>query len=231
MLDVRLMLTLEPRREAIHLEGKLVASHMRLVYSIPKPHVYFRSGYSSEPILSEAAAQQLYVFQKYSQSAMIEILMENVSDGLLDLGARGELIARVLLTSAYDRVVERDHSGPLDTGTIPFFSRGCKVITFIEELFSEAYAKTILDSVPDNVTSHVLFRDAFKSAKMCFTHFAKMVDDTCTTSDAMYAAFLRGIAVICATGQPAVDILIPVLLEDVPLCEEVMTSLMIQIKR
>ncbi|KAF8579397.1 hypothetical protein K439DRAFT_1525242 [Ramaria rubella] len=231
VIDMRLMLTWEPRREAYRTEATLVASHMRMAYSVPKDRVYLRSGYSSEPILSEAAAQQCYVFRKhYSTSVILDILTENLDSGLLDLGERGELVARAIITSAYDRAVERDHP-PKHTNTPPFYSHGCRLVTFIEELFRAEYAKEILDSVPDNVKSKVPLREAFKDARLRFTHFSKMADDTSTSTEAMYAAFIRGMAIICMSRQRAVDVMLPILLVDGPLREEVMTSLIIQIKR
>ena len=72
------------------------------------------------------------------------------------------------------------------------------------------------------------FGEAFKSAKIRFTQFVKAVDDIGTTSEAMYAPFIRGVAIICATSQEAVDIMMPVLVKDGPLSENVMTSFMIQ---
>ena len=61
VLDVRIMLSFESGHPAAHRrELELVESHMRTVYSIPTHHEYLRSGYSSEPILAEAAASQLH---------------------------------------------------------------------------------------------------------------------------------------------------------------------------
>jgi hypothetical protein len=63
VVDVRLMLDYEPRREASYLlQAELVASHMRICYSVPRSREYMHSGYPSEPILAEAAAQQMYAF-------------------------------------------------------------------------------------------------------------------------------------------------------------------------
>ena len=45
VVDVRLMLTWGPKREAFLFEAELVVSHMRVAYSIPQFHAYCRSGY------------------------------------------------------------------------------------------------------------------------------------------------------------------------------------------
>ncbi|KAF8574045.1 hypothetical protein K439DRAFT_880902 [Ramaria rubella] len=120
---------------------------MRMAYPVPKDRVYIRSGYSSEPILCSAAARQCYVFQKHFplSSTILDILSESLDNGLLDLGEQGELVAR---NGSLLLLVERDHPTPI--GTPPFYGQCCRVITFIEKLFSE-YAKDILDSVPNNV--------------------------------------------------------------------------------
>lgn len=55
-LDLRLCFDYEPRRQAVEgRDAKLVASHMRLAYSVPRHREYFHSGYSSEPLLAEVS--------------------------------------------------------------------------------------------------------------------------------------------------------------------------------
>jgi hypothetical protein len=121
----------------------------------------------------------------------------------------------------------KDH--PNDNPRI--FSKGCKLTTFITELFSKEYAGQILNSVPDNVKSTTTFAEAFGEAIVRFTHFGKMADDTGTTSYAMFAAFVRCMAIICRSSQKMVDIVLPVLLRRGDLLQEsAMTGLLIQIK-
>jgi hypothetical protein len=231
VLDVLLNLDFEPRREAARSrEAELVASHMRTAFSVPKDREYFRSGYPSEPILAEAAARQMDEFQTLSPNVnvMAHLLKDNLNSGLLDAGLRGEVVFRLLISEAHRRAVRKDH--PKDFPQI--FSRGCKLITFISELFSENYAAQILNSVPDNSKSTTKFSKAFANAVVRFTHFGKMADDTGTTSYATFAAFVRCMAIICWSSQDTVDILIPVLLESgAMLKESAMTSMAIQVKR
>jgi hypothetical protein len=231
VLDVLLNLNFEPRRESARTrEAELVASHMRTAFSVPKDREYIRSGYPSEPILAEAAARQMDEFQAHcpDTNLMARLLKEDFSSGLLDLGLRGEVVFRQLILEAYMRAVRRDH--PEDSPRI--FSKGCKLITFIEELFSEDYATQILNSVPDNLKSQVKFSEAFANAIVRFTHFGKMADDTGPTSSAMFAAFVRCMAIICWSSQEAVDVVIPVLLESGDkLKESTMTGMLLQIKR
>ncbi|THH19412.1 hypothetical protein EW146_g1745 [Bondarzewia mesenterica] len=247
VVDVRLTLDFEPRRENVaSLEATLVASHMRHVWSIPQHRQYMRSGYPSEPILAEAAARQMYIFRnnaasnaakvpelKKKSTPVLQILQRETEKGLLDLGLRGELVARVILMDAYDRAIEREQGRKLAGSDLtPFYSQGCSVITFIEELFKENIARDILDSVPDNDDEEVSLRDAFKDAVIRFTHFAKLGDDSGITTNAMWAAFIKCVAFMGWSSQEAVDFLLPVLLRrNAPLSEAVMTSLFVQVKR
>ena len=58
ILGVRLLLPFEPvqRAPSQNMEEYLVERNMRIAYSVPQHCQYMRSGYSSEPILAEAAA-------------------------------------------------------------------------------------------------------------------------------------------------------------------------------
>jgi hypothetical protein len=223
VLDVLLTLDFEPRREA-----KLVAGHMRFAFSVPKDREYLRSGYLSEPLLAEAATRQMDEFQMFSEnpdtSVMARILKFEFSSGLLDQGQRGEIVFRQLVSEAYRRAVRNDNPNEPRLN----FSRGCKLITFIKTLFSDDCGT----SVPDNIKSSTTFATVFEDAVVHFTHFGMMANDTATTTDAMFAAFVRCMAVICWSSQKSVDLLIPVLLaRGAKLQESVMTGLLIQVKR
>ena len=232
MLDILISLDFDPRCEAAYNRvAQLVASHMRIAFSVPKDREYLRSGYPSEPLLAEAAAQQMHDFEcdRPDLNMMAEMLRSEFVSGLLDLGQRGEIVFRLLLSSAYRRAVLHDHP---DKSLKRNFSQGCKLTTFIKALFSTAYANDILKSVPDNVKSPTAFASAFEGAVVRFTHFGRMADDTGTTSYAVFAAFLRCMAIICWSSQAVVDILIPVLLKPEAVLEEsVMSGLLIQVKR
>jgi hypothetical protein len=240
VVDLRLMFEYETRREvARSAEAELVAAHMRLAYSIPQTRESVRSGYSSEPVLAEAAAQQMRVFRSHDPNAILDILCENTKSGLLDRGERGELVARELLTSAYDRAVEREFNDLVTEDSsastslrIPFYSRGVSLITFIEELFAPPFVESILDSVPNNVPSGIKFRKAFEEAKIRFTHFGRMGDDTGTTTAAVRAALIRGMAIITRVGEILIDLIIPIVLKSSELLKkEVITGILVSVKR
>jgi len=164
VLDVLLTLDFEPRRQAAYdEEAKLVAGHMRIVFSVPRDREYLRSGYSSEPLLAEAAARQIDEFQMLAEnpdtSLMANILMSEFSSGLPDQGQRGEVVFRQLVSEAYRRAVRNDYPNDLQHN----FSSGRKLITFIKTLFSDDCAKRVLNSVPDNVKSSTTFARSSKT--------------------------------------------------------------------
>ena len=227
VLDVQLSLDYEPRCEKTQVEeANLVESHMRIAFSIPVHREYLRSGYPSEPLLAEAAARQLWTWRKQNPFMVVETLTDILETGLLDRGELGELVGRQLLLDAYHRAVESEHN----TKTVLNFSAGCYLITFIKMLYTEECAKQVLNSEPDNMKGKP-FKLVFKDARICFTHFGKMADDTGTTSAAAWAAFMRHMAIMCRNGQHSVDCILPVLLWDTELCEHVITGILIQYKR
>ncbi len=226
------MLEFDPRRErAKKIEENLVASHMRIVYSVQEDRDCLYSGYPSEPILAEAAARQMNVVGSESSGAL-ETLGKRLTDGILNKGEHGELVARFLVTLAYDKAAQRAQ----EPGR-PRFSRPVSVIHFIEELFQPDVATKFLDSFPNNVggreEGRQSFRDRFSPSLIRFTHFLKMGSSGKSTAAVALGAFIRGAAIICRTGEKAVDFILPVLLDKAdghPLRKENMSGLFFQVK-
>lgn len=202
---------------------------MRTAFVIPPHRTYMYSGYPSEPILAEAAAQQLWAWQAESDwtDATIDILNELRDENLLNEGECGETAARALLMTAYDRATAKEHAGK-PRGS--FFSQGCTLVGFLGELFEEGIAARVLNATPDNLPSETTLKSAFKDAKVRFTHFGKMADDLGATSDMAQAAYIRGMAIIARDGERAVDVIIPILLPGEYLTEDVFTGILIQIR-
>ncbi|KAI0654604.1 hypothetical protein C8Q70DRAFT_1086808 [Cubamyces menziesii] len=238
VLDVRIMLSFEPSREAAHRhEEQLVASHMRIAYSVPKDRIYLRSGYSSEPILAEAAARQLHEWRRQClglepSATGLNILRKTFDHDLLSRGEVGEVIGRLLLMLARDSATCATSSDSDD----PHFSNPVPVTTFIEQLLSESFAKDVLTSRPDNLPANaprgdLTFAEAFKDAVVNFTHFAKWADDSALSQDTALGCFIRSMAVICRNNAATVDVFIPVLMnKDAALDASVMTGIMVQFK-
>ncbi|EGN99573.1 hypothetical protein SERLA73DRAFT_179654 [Serpula lacrymans var. lacrymans S7.3] len=180
LLDVRLLLNYQQHRDiTIRHEDNLVANHMRMIYCIPNTRDYLRSSYSSEPILAEAAAKNL---EKYSEEfeVILDALQEAHQSGLLDKGAMVGLVARLLLTFAYDRAIRDIYPKPSGR---PHYSRGVRLIDFLKALFCETWIDAIMRCTPDNVSSKVTLEDMFKDSYVRFTHFGKVTDETGTTTE------------------------------------------------
>ncbi|KAF8882381.1 hypothetical protein CPB84DRAFT_1965388 [Gymnopilus junonius] len=220
VLDVQYSLDFEPRREKVQMQ---------------EAGLYLRSGYPSEPLLAEAAAEQLWTWRGKNPFVAVEKLTDILDTGLLDRGELGELTGRQILLDAYHRAVEEEQKKPptADTTKVkpPNFSSGCHLITFIKMLFTDGYAQDVLDCTPD-LNKGGKFKDAFKDAIICFTHFGKMADNTGVTSAATWVAFIRHMAIMCRNGQDSVDCIIPVLLQgNAKVCEHVITAVFVQFKR
>ncbi|KAF9503396.1 hypothetical protein BS47DRAFT_1356260, partial [Hydnum rufescens UP504] len=216
VLDVLLNLDFEPRRQvALDRETQLVAGHMRVAFSVPKECEYIRSGYPSEPLLAEAASRQMDEFQQRASNpsinVMAQILQSEFNSGILDQGQRGEVVFRLLLSEAYRRAVREDHPDESSRN----FSKGCKLTTFIGELFSASFGDQILTN-----------------AVVRFTHFGKTADDSRTTHKCFIRCFRPVYGNHLLSSQETIDLLIPVLLEPrEALKESVMTGILIQVKR
>lgn len=233
VLNMLLTLDFESQCEVGHdREAAMVASHMRIAFSVPHDCAYLRSGYPSEPILAEAAARQMEQFQilscpDHDTCIMAEMLKSEFSSGLLDKGHRGEVVFRVLISEAYRRAVYNDYP----TDSPHNFSKGCRLTTFIQKLFSKDYTNQILCSIPDNVKDSTTFAQAFQNAIIHFTHFRKMANDMGPTTIVMLAAFVRCMVIICWSSQDVVDMLLPMLLNGSNKIQECnMTAIMLQIK-
>lgn len=152
-----------------------------------------------------------------------------MKNGLLDRRERREVAARALIVEAYDRAVLTDREKQPIQGSV--FSMGCRLVTFIGELFSPQVAEQILDSRPANAPGE-RFRRRFGDAWLRFTHFVKAADAHCLSTDAMFGAFVRGMAYICrGDGDAGVDLILPVLLGDHKVGPSVMSAIFVQVKR
>ncbi|KAI6002348.1 hypothetical protein EDC04DRAFT_2583821 [Pisolithus marmoratus] len=233
-LDVLITIDYEPRWTLTsEYEMDMVASRMRVAFSIPWHRFYMHSGYPSEPFLAEAASRQMYHYLQFPGNTMANLLQQNLDSGLINLNQKGEVVMRLLLRMAYMNAIiaeQADKSHPVRELN---FSKGCSVVRFLKALFADQFHDTILRSKPDDgVTSTCALQDAFKHAVVRFTHFVKVVDESVVSMKSMVSAFLRGVTFICHNRQKAIDIIIPILLDRRSVLQESsMSALFIQVKR
>lgn len=217
-----------------NMEEALVESNMHIVYSVPKHRHYMRSGYSSEPILAEAAANLMHTLRKqptndnvHPKDRIANVLKRHVENGLISKGELGELTGRLLLIMAIDSAQEAAQR------IKPRWSKPLGVIDFMRSLMgNENYEKHIKNCVPDNGTRESLtFERHFQNSVVRFTHFARAEDDSSMTTRAALSAFVRGFAIQCHPLQRSADVGIPVLInKDGPVTEENMTFIFISFK-
>ncbi|KAI0261562.1 hypothetical protein BC834DRAFT_895858 [Gloeopeniophorella convolvens] len=235
VIDLLMMLDYTPLHTGADLlQQELVAGHMRTVASVTQDRRIAYTGYPSEPLLAEAASSLLEQWRKDTPEIVIRLISEHHSNGLLDLGDAGELVARILLTLGYQEACRKeflDSSGSQDNPTT-YFSRGCKLKTFLECTFVNA--SLMLAAKPDNIGNDSALpslESALGNAVVRFTHFSKWDKRGSSHFDA-HSAFLRGTAIICKTNQKKVDLIIPILVRtDGKACPHVITALLIQVKR
>jgi hypothetical protein len=227
-LSVRLMLDFEPRGiRATEVENLMVAGHLRIANVIPAHREYVISSTPSEPIVAEAAAQVL------RRQNMVDLLAQNVREGLIEKGQRGELVARLLFTLARDQALENmeiahnDNQGQLEklyTSPIP-------VVAFFRALFSQQYVDNLLHCRADNSAGGPTFEEAFADAYIMFTHFGKAADDWCMSHAFMFMALCRNMAISCREGMQYADLCIPIHFGcETPLSRQTTSSILVSIK-
>ena len=242
-LDQRLHLAYDPRHRSTRIiEENQVSSYMRLIYVAPQHSYFHYSGYSSEPFLAEAAANALSSWRNSDRGVAIGMLAKVIGTFLSSQGDVGELVARFIFMSAYDRAVEKLFPSPPGSPfSPPHFSDGVDVESFLRSLISREHVENFLNSKPGNISSHpgsedthsqnsnITLREAFSSASIRFTHFIR-------TSDPIHisltqAALCRGAAIMCHLTQEAVDFVVPVIMNrDNQMTKAEVTAIFVQCK-
>jgi hypothetical protein len=199
---------------------KLVEAHLRVVYTIPRNLLYFWSGYSSEPVLAEAAGR---LMQRHEE-VILEHLKVAVSEGfVLDKGDNGELAVRLLLMIAYADAL-RGEGRPADLSR-PMFHQPVRLLDFLESLFSKEVYTRLCEMHDGN------FKDDFANAYVNFSHFVRISDGSVFTPAGAAAALARGMAWQCARNQHSVDIFVAIVFgKDTPFLERYISFLFLQVK-
>ncbi|KAI5116426.1 hypothetical protein M0805_008897 [Coniferiporia weirii] len=234
VLAVRLLLDFNLTREwSCRTTIRLVQSHMAVVYSITADRKLLKAGYPSEPILAEAAAQQMRTMRSDLTTSFSRLLFNYMNEGLINSGKchkRGELVARLIFILAYDKAADMYKGGGRMEHYL-FYSNAVPVNLFIQALFGEKNAEGILKSLPDNVPSGVTFEEAFSDAWVRFTHFQWADSPYVLSTEGAWAAVARGMAFQCGPDEDMVNIFIPVVLgKESKLCESCMSGILVHVR-
>lgn len=201
ILGVRVCVDLVPQCQ---LSDTLVAQHMRTLYFVSEDRERMITGYFSEPVLVQAAAQ-LTNESAYSPSAnrwsmLLRMLVGSLRNGMVDAGFQGELVARILLLLAWDKCCLaklRENETEMSTAV---FLRAVPLLEFLESLLN----------IDDDVTAHLTatIKDADNVAWVRCSHFVKI--DYVPNTEQLLLLFKRGAAAITKELQPGVDLVIPI---------------------
>ena len=211
-LDCRVLIRYDP----IHVnsrmtQAELVKTYMRNVFNIPENREFMWSGYSSEPILAEAAAHLLNDSPGIVQRAA-DILEAALKGGLLARGERGELVARTLFTVAHDQAIVREYR---DTPSDPRFHRPLRLLALLENLLAPDIWATVRKAKPFHAhTGDPTFENAFENAWVNFTHFVQLGDHASFNLHCASQLLKRGAAMQAFDNQYNMDVGLPLLFGD-----------------
>jgi hypothetical protein len=177
---------------------------------------------SSEPILSEAAAIAMQQPRFRSCRSLRNILQWPG----MSKGDRGELITCNISIDTLDSLMFENRQ---------LKSLSVEVTSYFQALFaSDIYTKTIQSMLPsklaDDSQKHT-FAATFANSRIYVTHFIKVYDYNVLSVEFLAKCAARGVGIVCADYQRAVDVVIPIVIDkDKPLTKENVTALLLQSK-
>src|SRR5258708_2202403 len=215
-LDVRVHLAFDMNwddtRERL---SRLVDAYLRLAYVVPTHREFMHSGYSSEPVVAEAAARLLNCTERDSVNptscAYIgvigpDILIQADSSGYLARGKRAEAVGRLLMAVAHDSAIMSTNPNPKST-TTAVFHKPVKVLDFLRHLLHPRYHNEVLNARPvSGSAKSPSLNEAFQDAYISFSHFAQAGDSKVIQLHQLHHALLRGMSYRCTDLQTSIDV-------------------------
>lgn len=190
---VRVCLELSNNESSRNLEAEAVSHHMRILTDV-KDNILETAVYS-EPILAIAAAVALNHGTNYKEALATLTRQLVVDKAILNRGAQGELISRIILLLARDRATFERHQEYNNTDSI----HPVELVTFL---------KTLLGPDLGDPNSKPV-RKVLKFARgkwVNFTHFVVITHDLSELPiEALEKAWFFGAAFQCSHGQEVID--------------------------
>ena len=127
--------------ESVSIVDDLIASHMAYCLATTENRRFTFTTYPSEPFLSHAAATLLLGTpgsknpNDFTIVPALKLLHQKVSEGLVDLGAIGEMWVRIVLSLAKDLLVPRV---PKDSSLITY-CQAVPLVDFLEHLLGSDF--------------------------------------------------------------------------------------------
>ena len=225
-------------------ERKQVESHMRICLDATEGFRSMVTLSPSEPLLAEASWKVMK--EKLGPKEAPAALLSHITNSYLSPGDRGEVIAALLLLLARDGAIQARKAGdPTPGGGSPTDisedykydgvtkGRIVTVLEFTDALVppeSRSFVRKRKPSAcsPDYPSSTDL-ASAFDNAHIYFNHFIRVNNYKVVNRKFLWCLICRGAAVICATNQRGIDILIPVLMGTI-LDPRFVTAIFVQVK-
>ena len=220
--ETALLAVLSPRlalqlNSATLVPENLVKSHLGMCYFVSEQQGFMIADYPSEPVVALAASLLLInePFKGITWISTLKNLVKFIKSGAVENGYRGELLARVLLSIAWDLSVKTAH--PLNP-TVGDAYGPVTVRHFLTTLGS--------NNLVENIESCNVSKDQmaqFMNGHVFFTHFT-YVTFTQDIED-LRKNFIMSSAIVCKRCEVAIDLIVPVLMPD-----GVMSYISIQVK-
>ena len=151
--------------DAVGIVDDAIAGHLRVCLGTTEDRVWRFTTYSSEPLLSHAAAELIE-----ASPNVFEHLKTMSSSGMIERGRSGELACRLLLLSAKDAAIRATIPRPrteLQSEDMLYYCQPIGVLDYLQVMFGDKIW-------PTNAKEKRALQDDFKHAKVNFSHWTPM---------------------------------------------------------
>ena len=193
----------------------LVHSNMATCTYISPDQERLMIHYPSEPALA-FAANMLTLYEKYDWECILKELDQQIRSGIVENGYRGELVARVLLSCAWDLCWKDAMGGKLFAERVGQI-QPVPLAVFLNNLGGSLLIEQIESIVDDQEKELLLEGTVF------FTHFFYATQSQ--TAKSLERCYNQSAAVLCKRCERAIDLIVPVQLPD-----KRMTHVSVQVK-
>ncbi|EAU82803.2 hypothetical protein CC1G_11320 [Coprinopsis cinerea okayama7 len=185
------------------IERTLVENHMRYCVKADS-RLRMITIAPSEPLLAEAAFEQLCYYEK--RAKVLAVVANNINSWGVDKGVMGEFVMSMIWMAARDDLVVRK-AHTLDRR--PWNPYGHSVVTvsdWMKQLLPAMHHSDLDDMLP-SIGEGAPFTQAFAECRIWCNHFIQVQSFSILNTRFLCALLSNGIGVLCARGQPGIDML------------------------
>ncbi|KAJ7225947.1 hypothetical protein GGX14DRAFT_693793 [Mycena pura] len=189
------------RAEGRAFQSRLIESYMGIVVSVPEHKLFMHTTTTSEPVLVEASGR---LMDDYKVD-MFKLVRENLGEGLLAKGERGEIVTRALMVLAHDTAAR-------DEGEMHGlqYCRPIRLLAFLRALLTDSAHDTMMEATQALPTApEKKFVDVFQNAWINISHFVRAGDLAVVRTEHLRNFFSRGAAVQWHPTEEAIDCVAP----------------------